>query len=480
MDSVTLLERFWNELNEIEQTFLENPKRFYEMETAMEDSSRRFVADFIGGILTRMNSVLMDSPSRSQGYIKQRNDNRTLIGMLGDYKFTATYCKCKNGGYTHPIEDILGLDRNERMTEGAEVKLLKVVAESSYAKAAKAIPTEQKISKTTVENKVHGIAEIIPYSAPKTKKRCPILFIEADEDHVAEQHGRYVPEGGNKNFISRLAYVYEYKRAMPGCPARKELVGKFYKSGLYRGTKGVEAFWKEVADYIDDTYDTEAIETIYLSGDGASWIRTGAKTINKALYCVDKFHLEKYINRASNQMLDEANEVKQEIHHLLYKKSKKRYEAYLDEMMRSAPNTDPIRELKEYTLENWAAVMRTLHDKTFTGCSAEGHVSHVLSDRLSSRPMGWSHTGADRMSKLRCHIENYGEEKIIDLVRYSRQQRVLKRTGTDNIEIDKVSTGEILAEHYDQGRSYIDRIRATIPGITARKSAAIRTQLRLL
>ena len=173
MDSVTLLERFWNELNEIEQKFLEDPKQFYEMETAMEESSRRFVADFIGGILTRMNSVLMDSPSRPQGYIKQRNDSRTLIGMLGDYKFTTTYCKCKNGGYTHPIEDIIGLDRNERMTEGAEVKLLKVAAGSSYAKAAKAIPTDQKISKTTVENKVHGIAEIIPYLAPKTKKIAP-------------------------------------------------------------------------------------------------------------------------------------------------------------------------------------------------------------------------------------------------------------------------------------------------------------------
>ena len=56
MDSVTLLERFWNELIEIEQIFLDDPKRFYEMETAMENSSRRFVADFISGVLTRMNS----------------------------------------------------------------------------------------------------------------------------------------------------------------------------------------------------------------------------------------------------------------------------------------------------------------------------------------------------------------------------------------------------------------------------------------
>ena len=130
MDSVTLLARFWNEINQIEQTFFDNPKRFYEMETAMEDASRRFVADFISGALSRMDLVLMESPSRAQRYIKQRLDRRTLIGMLGDYRFTATYCQGKNGGYTHPLEDVIGLDRNERMSEAAEVMLLKVAAES--------------------------------------------------------------------------------------------------------------------------------------------------------------------------------------------------------------------------------------------------------------------------------------------------------------------------------------------------------------
>lgn len=73
--------------------------------------------------------------------------------------------------------------------------------------------------------------------------------------------------------------------------------------------------------------------------------------------------------------------------------------------------------------------MRTLHNKTVCGCSAESHVSHMLSDRLSSRPKGWSKTGADRISKLRCYAKNNGQEKIIDLVRYSREKRQLAQTG---------------------------------------------------
>jgi len=124
--------------------------------------------------------------------------------------------------------------------------------------------------------------------------------------------------------------------------------------------------------------------------------------------------------------------------------------------------------------------MRSYHNKLLSGCSAEGHVSHVLSERLSSRPMGWSQTGADRMSKLRCYERNHGREKIIDLVRYSRAQRMLKRTGTEDIEVKKLSMKGIMNDHYKQSRSYIERIQAIIPGMTVRKTASIRNQLKLL
>ncbi len=122
------------------------------------------------------------------------------------------------------------------------------------------------------------------------------------------------------------------------------------------------------------------------------------------------------------------------------------------------------------------------HNKSVrAGCSAGRAVSSVLSDRLSSRPtLGWSQIGADRMSKLRCYERNYGREKLIDLIRYSREQRSMKRKGTDNIAVEKVSMREIMTDHYDQSRSYIDRLQVTIPGLTAKKMASIRTNLKLL
>ena len=84
------------------------------------------------------------------------------------------------------------------------------------------------------------------------------------------------------------------------------------------------------------------------------------------------------------------------------------------------------------------------------------------------------------MSKLRCYEKNYGRDEIIELVRYSREIRKGLRTGTDDMPVKVLTLREITTEHYDQTKSYIDRIQATIPGLTVRKQAAIRPQLRLL
>ena len=56
-------------------------------------------------------------------------------------------------------------------------------------------------------------------------------------------------------------------------------------------------------------------------------------------------------------------------------------------------------------LQNWtAAGLRLKHKEGVKGCNAEGHVSHILSSRMSSRPMGWSVKGMPKTA---------GSEKVI-------------------------------------------------------------------
>ncbi len=54
------------------------------------------------------------------------------------------------------------------------------------------------------------------------------------------------------------------------------------------------------------------------------------------------------------------------------------------------------------------------------GCSAEGHVSHIYADRMSSRPLGWCRIGADRMARLRIYRQNNGS--MLELVRYQKKE----------------------------------------------------------
>ncbi|MCR5669334.1 MAG: UPF0236 family protein [Lachnospiraceae bacterium] len=64
-----------------------------------------------------------------------------------------------------------------------------------------------------------------------------------------------------------------------------------------RERRGVKRFWDEVYEYIEKAYDTDALKIININGDGASWIKSGAKYIKQAKFVLDKYHMHKYIEQ---------------------------------------------------------------------------------------------------------------------------------------------------------------------------------------
>ncbi|MDR9786447.1 MAG: UPF0236 family protein [Peptococcaceae bacterium MAG4] len=82
-------------------------------------------------------------------------------------------------------------------------------------------------------------------------------------------------------------------------------------------------------------------------------------------------------------------------------------EAVIRELEKAAVTPSRKRRILDawkYIKNNWEAI-RALYRETVS-CSVEGHVSHVLSARLSSRPMGWSKKGARHMSYVRVSQAN--------------------------------------------------------------------------
>ena len=225
-----------------------------------------------------------------------------------------------------------------------------------------------------------------------------------------------------KNVMPKLVYVYEGITDESG---RNKLVNPKYFGGVYDGPDGVESLWKEVKHYIENNYDVEKIDKIYINGDGAGWIRSGTKYIPGGEFVLDKFHMHKYIIKATSHLWDSVDDARSMLYRAIHKKKKWMAEDTFNRILEVTEDESRRRTVdtaKKYILNNWSGIMHQVKAKDVNfGCSAEGHVSHIFSDRMSSRPLGWSRTGADKMARLRVYRANKGN--MLDLVRYQKLEK---------------------------------------------------------
>ena len=71
------------------------------------------------------------------------------------------------------------------------------------------------------------------------------------------------------------------------------------------------------------------------------------------------------------------------------------------------------------------------------GSSTEGHISHVLSARMSSRPMGWSRQGADSLAHIRIYWKNGGD--MLELIKQQKEREKKKGRKIKNISVQAKS-----------------------------------------
>jgi hypothetical protein len=249
------------------------------------------------------------------------------------------------------------------------------------------------------------------------KKVVETIYIEADEDHVALQDGRCAEP--------KLVYVHEGIKKVG--KERWELLNPRYFSGVYNNN---DELWLEVADYIDEAYDVNSVEKIYLSGDGASWIKNGLGWIKGSIYVLDRYHLSKYVTQATAHIQGSAPVMWKYINNGDRKKIKELFTAIIN-ATEIETKKKSVREAKSYILGNWDGI-RNQYEPDYIGCSAEGHVSHILSARLSSRPLGWCKTGVDQMSRLRAFEANGGV--VYDLLLAKKRVALSKAR---NLKIDQ-------------------------------------------
>lgn len=144
--------------------------------------------------------------------------------------------------------------------------------------------------------------------------------------------------------------------------------------------------------------------------------------------------MHKYILAATAHLEDAAEDARSEIYRAIHKKSKWMAEGAFDKILAVTDKESKckaIQTAKEYILSNWSGIMLSIKSKDENiQCSAEGHVSHIYADRMSSRSLGWSRTGVDKMSRLRIYWMNGGD--MLELVRFQKQE-MAKASGEEII-----------------------------------------------
>ena len=473
---VPLLEDLGMAFVKIGADFIDHLDQFDEMEIEAKALTDRAAARFMEGMLNYADELFCQSSKRKKAYDIQRHRQRTLVTTVGDITFTHTLFKNKNDGKNQYLLDrAIKLPPHERFSAQAETKVLSEAEVHSYQHAADALAIdEQTVSKVAVMEKVHGIREAIPEDEIPDKKKCvEYLYIEADEDHI---HRQKCGEEQPGSFMGKLIYLFEGKEEI--CEGRSRLIAPHYHGGLYIGSGENAALWGEVQKYIESHYDTDLIKRVYISGDGANWIKAGVDYVDKSVFVADRFHLMKYINRVARLTLDDEKWVKQRFYKYIYTDNLLAAKKMLTRIQNSSGKDDVVEDVRSYLIGNWDAIHRAFRDKNVLGCSAEGHVSNVYAERMSSRPMGWSEDGCDAMCRLRCFVRNHGRSKIIDLVKYRREIAMmdLEVTGTDGM-IEKKQVKRSYTKDQLITAAYEERMRVTLEGLTVRKTLAIREQI---
>jgi hypothetical protein len=472
----SILQFIENDIKEIEKnvrSLLDGEKDAADLSNDVHERVLRLGCRLISEIYEQIDEEIFKSLVRkNKYYVEQKDMPRSLVDVMGTISFKRRGYVPKHGGeYIYLLDLIMGFDDNQKVTMAAAAKILEEAVESSYAKAVKKVSLTDQVSKETVKDIVHGLVVEFPVKELTEKKKLKNLHIVADEDHVAAQFWEKkgdlkTSSTGNKinTIIDKIIVLFE--DVVDDAPEdsknhRYRLVGKHTFCGVYKGSENNYKLWQEVQDYISANYDLNVLERVYVAGDGAPWIRAGAEVLLNGRFVLDKFHMMKYLNQSVCH-LENEDEMKENMWECINEANKdglkEAFRSILEVTDKDSNKYEDVKESRDYFMNNWDGIeIRSTESGGVWKCCAEGQVSHVLSDRLSSRPMGWSELGCDNISKLRAYTRNDG--KIIDLLRYQEKHQTLeaKRKEQDDLIAD--------IKKRQNGWDYADKLNTHVLGL---------------
>ena len=358
------------------------------LSSAVLGDCKEAAREMLEAITAQLNQQIRDDKGRRKAeglVLKEKERPRSLLTELGRLEIPRDYYYDKNHkSYVFLLDQVIGIQGYERITDGVRAKLVGLATEVSYAKSAR-IVTGGEVSRQSVRNcilKLGGIEKELEPGKPKRKVK--ELHVFADEDHVhLQKEGK--TKGKRSQTVPLVTVTEGVEKEREGRNRTEEAM--HFVDEKFR----TKELWKQVEGYLEATYDLESVERIYLHADGGKWIQKGLENFPKVIRMIEAM---KAGNRKKLEpILRGLSEVREE-------EKERKF----------------VIELGKYLFGNYEAIRNRLNYGGVGSCT-EGQISHVLSERFSRNPMGWSKEGLGKLSKQRVYRKNRGRIEAADFKR---------------------------------------------------------------
>ena len=224
--------------------------------------------------------LYQDKELRKQWEVVRKDDPKTLMTCVGELTYKRRYYRNKDTGeYGYLLDDWLGVTPHQQIGEDVREDLVLSAVNVSYQKSGKQ-SAPKPVDKSSVANYVGDVEAQSTMQSDGKKRICRELYVEADEDHVELQTG--------KNIQVRLVYVHD---GNVSDTKRMRLKHVRYLTWPIGGDS--DDMWEAVATYIEGQYETDKLEKIWLTGDGAEWIDKGEEWLVKCRRMLDRYYVNK-------------------------------------------------------------------------------------------------------------------------------------------------------------------------------------------
>jgi len=192
------------------------------------------------------------------------------------------------------------------------------------------------------------------------------------------------------------------RRYKEGKGEAKKLQDKFTYTGIVQG----DEFMSNLSILGEKRFQLNQAELVLIGGDGASWIKGGAKNyLPNSIYQLCKFHLE----RKLKQTLPYHKEMQKEIRNLLKEgKIDKTLKELGQERSLKPEHKKDIEGLMHYIYYNQEGVDRLRKQGVPVEDlgAVEGNIDKTLANRFKKRGMRWTRQGALTLAKIGEKIVN--------------------------------------------------------------------------